>query len=42
MRDVADSLRELVVANNTRPLSIDRDLFDGFHLRCDTLCTSSK
>jgi len=33
MRDVAESLRELIVANNTRPLSLDADLFDGFHLR---------
>ena len=31
--DVADSLRELIVANNTRPLSLDAHLLDGFHLR---------
>lgn len=33
IRHVAESLRELIVANNTRPLSVDADLFDGFHLR---------
>ena len=25
VRDIADSLRELIVANNTRPLSLDLD-----------------
>jgi len=33
IRDLAESLRELIVTNNTRPLKLDPDLFDGFHLR---------
>ena len=33
MLHLADSLRELVVSNNSRPLTLERLLFDGFHLR---------
>ena len=31
--DIGDSLRELIVANSSRPLSLDVDLLKGFHLR---------
>ena len=37
MHHVADSLRELIISNNTRPLSLEADVFEGFHLRRLTL-----
>ena len=33
MYHVADSLRELIISNNTRPMTLEADVFEGFHLR---------
>jgi len=33
MHHVAESLRELIISNNSRPLSLEADAFEGFHLR---------